>query len=176
MIAETPRLILRPLCRADLADLTDMYGHDPNMLYLPAGHGIAPEAVPDALEKYLAHYDAWGFGMWGIEEKQSGRFIGHCGLQHIDVLPDVEIAYMIHEPWWGQGYATEAAIASVTWGFDTLGLSCICALVHGDNERSVRVIEKLHMTFAGPLKAWGMDLLHYKLDRDAFEELRGCCF
>jgi len=175
MIAETPRLILRLLQETDLPDLVRMYGHDANMRYLPSGAGIDAERVEKGLAGHLAHYETWGYGLWGIEEKQSGLLIGHCGLQKLDVLPQTEVAYLLDEPYWGQGYATEAARAAVTWGFDSLGLDDICGLAVPHNTASLRVIEKLDMQFVGPLQAWGLDLLHYQITRDLFEELRGCC-
>jgi RimJ/RimL family protein N-acetyltransferase len=104
-----------------------------------------------------------GWGLWAVELTQEGAFIGFVGLAvprfEAHFTPAVEIGWRLARPWWGHGYATEAARAALAFGFDELGLEEIVSFTTVANERSRRVMERLGMThdpaddFAHPLLA-----------------------
>jgi RimJ/RimL family protein N-acetyltransferase len=88
-------------------------------------------------------------GLWATVHKETGKFIGRCGLLPwtIDGQYDVEVAYTIAEEYWGQGLGSEAAQAILQYGFEKLNLSRLICLIDPDNTGSQKVAEKIGMTF-----------------------------
>ena len=90
--------------------------------------------------------------------KETGEFIGSCGLRPVtEDSPDVEIAYHIMPTAWGRGYATEAAKATLEFGFNSLGLEAILGYVMTGNIASCKVLEKSGMTYVGLARYPGVD-------------------
>lgn len=89
------------------------------------------------------------FDRWAAIEKSNQKLIGYCGLCKIvvDNEPEVEIGYRFAREFWGQGFATEAAIAVRDYGFNTLNLSRLIAIIDPANTRSIRVAEKIGMQY-----------------------------
>jgi RimJ/RimL family protein N-acetyltransferase len=94
--------------------------------------------------------DRRGFGFWAVEARASGEFVGFTGLGILDdevpVAGSVEIAWRLARPAWGRGYATEAALAAMEYGFGPLGLPEIVAVITARNLRSRAVMERTGMT------------------------------
>ncbi|HRJ45529.1 MAG: GNAT family N-acetyltransferase [Caldilineaceae bacterium] len=84
-----------------------------------------------------------------LDNKASGQFIGRCGLLpwQIDGVDEVEVAYTIAKAFWGQGLATEAALAIRDYAFASLGLTRLVCLIDDGNLASARVAEKMGMAF-----------------------------
>ena len=107
-------------------------------------------AESDALvDRFAADWAELGFGLWALERRSDGRFIGYTGLWRprfeAQFTPAVEVGWRLARDAWGQGYATEAARASLGFGFDSLGLDQIVSFTVPDNVRSRRVMERLGM-------------------------------
>lgn len=99
------------------------------------------------LERY---YQTWGFGPYAVVEKQSRIVTGYCGFFYfpdIDGQPEVEIGYRLARSAWGQGYATEAALAVRDFAFGTLGLKRLIAIIDPSNKVSIRVAQKIGMHY-----------------------------
>ncbi len=99
------------------------------------------------LERY---YQTWGFGPYAVVERQSQRVLGYCGLflfPEIDGQAEVEIGYRLIHPAWGKGYATEAVGAVRDYAFNTLSLRRLIAIIDPSNIASIRVAEKIGMTY-----------------------------
>jgi RimJ/RimL family protein N-acetyltransferase len=98
-----------------------------------------------------AHWDQHGFGQWVVELPGEASFIGVVGLETVcyeaHFTPAVEVAWRLMRPYWGRGYATEAARAALDFGFREIGLSDIAALTVPANQRSRRVMERLGITY-----------------------------
>ncbi|HSL43236.1 MAG TPA: GNAT family N-acetyltransferase [Anaerolineales bacterium] len=149
VILETQRLILRRFHMSDLDDLVAFY-NDPDVTrYIPDAPRN-PEETKQELEWFLNGHPRFPeLGLWATIYKETGKFIGRCGLLPwtIDGQDEVEVAFAFSKAYWGQGLATEAAQALVRHGFEHLKLSrLICLIVH-DNKASIRVATKLGMTF-----------------------------
>jgi RimJ/RimL family protein N-acetyltransferase len=139
----TPRLLLRPWCDEDIAAFLEMSSDPLVMEYLPpADEGWVAWA--------RAHWDEHGYGQWIVEIPGEASFIGVVGLAVVSYeahfTPAVEVAWRLARPYWGRGYAAEAAKAALDYGFEQLGLSEIVALTVPANQRSRRVMERLGMT------------------------------
>ena len=96
----------------------------------------------------MQSYDAHGFGRWLIVRKQDNLVIGDCGILKNDVngVLENDLGYIIHHPWWRQGYAIEAAGACLEFGLRTLGMGRLVANMADDHRGSRAVAEKLGMT------------------------------
>jgi len=148
-ILETQRLVLRHLVPDDLDSLFALY-RDPDIRrYFPEGT-LTVEETQEELEWFLhGHPDHPELGLWATIHKETGRFIGRCGLLPwtIDGRFEVEVAYLLAKEVWGQGLGTEAAQALVEYGFECLGLNRLICLIDRENRTSIRVAEKIGMTF-----------------------------
>ena len=148
-ILETKRLILRRQKIEDLDDLWALYCNPEITKYIPD----APRSREEAREELEWHKNGHPrfpvLGLWATIYKETGKFIGRCGLLPwtIDGQNEVEVAYTIAQEYWGQGLATEAAQAILNYGFDTLNLSRLIALIDSENIASQKVAEKIGMTF-----------------------------
>ena len=99
------------------------------------------------VERWKQSFDRNRFGLWGLELKESGRLAGDTGLslQIVDGESLPEVGWHVHRDLQRRGYATEAARASLDYGFGHLGLERIISLIRPENEPSWRVAEKLGM-------------------------------
>lgn len=105
------------------------------------------DAVRYMREGPMAMYEQFGFGLWHTARKSDGAAVGMCGLLKRDHLPDVDIGYAYLPAHWGQGYALEAARATLEHGARKFGLKRIIGVVSDHNDASIRVLEKLGMRF-----------------------------
>jgi len=148
-ILETERLILRHLVPDDLDSLFALYSDPEIRRYFPEGTLTYAE-TKEELEWFLhGHPDHPELGLWATVHKKTGRLIGRCGLLPwtIDQRFEVEVAYLLAKEVWGQGLGTEAAQAVLDYGFGTLRLPRLICLIDRENLASIRVAEKIGMTF-----------------------------
>ncbi len=105
---------------------------------------------PDWVARARRHWDEQGFGQFVVELPGECPFIGAIGLDQlrwaVAFAPAVEVAWRLARPYWGQGYATEAARAALEDGFFRLGFAEIVAFTSVGNRRSRRVMERLGMS------------------------------
>jgi ribosomal-protein-alanine N-acetyltransferase len=148
-ILETERRLLRHLELPDLEALFALYRDPEVKRYIPDAPLTMAEAKEE-LEWFLnGHPKHPELGLWATIHKETGQFIGRCGLLpwDIDGRSEVEVAYLIDKTFWGQGLATEAAQAIVAYAFETLGYSRLVCLIDSENVGSIRVAEKIGMAF-----------------------------
>jgi RimJ/RimL family protein N-acetyltransferase len=145
IVFETSRLFARQITSADVDALLAVYGDAEAMQWV--GHGQALDRAQCEQWVTVTHrnYTTRGYGMVALVERQSGAVIGFCGLVHPDGQPEAEIKYALRREFWGQGLATEAAAALLTYGATVLGLDCIIATVAPANTASQRVLIKAGM-------------------------------
>ena len=128
-ILSTERLILRKFTPQDAQDFYNL-NNDPEVLKFT---GDLPFPSVMEAESFLKNYDAnekYGIGRWAVILKSKLEFIGFCGLKYHPDKDIVEIGYRLYKSFWGQGFATEAAKASIQYGFEKLGYKKIVAHVH----------------------------------------------
>lgn len=148
-ILETKRLTLRHLLPTDLESLFALYSDQEIRRYFPEGV-LTFEETKEELEWFLNGHPAQPeLGLWATIHKETNRFIGRCGLLPwtIDQRPEVEVAYLLAKEYWGQGLATEAALAIVHYGFEHLNLQRLICLIVRENQASINVATKIGMTF-----------------------------
>jgi ribosomal-protein-alanine N-acetyltransferase len=148
IILETQRLILRQLVMEDLDELFALYSDPEIRRYFPDGVKNY-EDTKEELEWFLdGHPEHPELGLWATVHKETGKFIGRCGLLpwDIDGKFEVEIAYLLDKSFWGQGLATEAAKGILRYGFETLKLSRLICLIDPENIASQNVAKRIGMT------------------------------
>jgi ribosomal-protein-alanine N-acetyltransferase len=147
-ILETKRLILRRLTLDDLDALFALYRDPEVRRYFPEGT-LTYEETKEELEWIInVYYGQFGFGLWATIHKETGEFIGRCGLLPwtIEQRPEVEVAYLLAKAYWGQGLGTEAAQAILNYGFEQLHVSRLICLIDPANQASVKVARNIGMT------------------------------
>ena len=162
----TDRLLLRAFKSEDLDPLTDMVS-DPRVVQSAtySGQTMTRSQAWNWLCLMLGHWHLRGFGIWGVEEKETGLLIGRIGLQFLDWFEDVELVWMLAHPAWGKGYGTEGARASLTYGLKTLDLPRITAVIRQENQRSIKLAERLGMTMEKEVEREGIDFYQYAATR-----------
>lgn len=148
-IIKTQRLILRPWKEADLEPLVRL-NTDPRVmefLFAPLTHAESAAR----LELYTRHIQEQGWGLWAVAAPNVSDFIGWIGLWPIGFeahfTPAIEVGWRLLPEFWGQGYATEGALASLAFGFEVLNLPEIVSVTVPANLRSRRVMEKIGMNY-----------------------------
>jgi RimJ/RimL family protein N-acetyltransferase len=101
-----------------------------------------------------------------VTENETGAVIGEAGLYPMNgVGPDIELGYALGTPWWGRGYATEAARAILHAAFENLGVERVVAVAKRENTGSLHVLDKLGFRMEGERDAWGARQLFFVRDR-----------
>jgi ribosomal-protein-alanine N-acetyltransferase len=163
-VIETPRLILRPFDPvADVADFQRIYGDPLTMEHMNGAK--SPEAARLSVERKAARWRTQGYGLWCVVLRQSGAAIGHCGLDLLEPLGEVECAYLIDRPHWGRGLATEAVRASLEFGFSHLGLRRIIAISEPENPASMAVMARAGMHREDEVTVWGRPFIRWAIVR-----------
>ena len=145
---QTQRLILRDWQPSDLEPFALMNADTEVMKYFPAT--CSRQESETLLERIKYHHQAHGFGLWAVEQRLTGAFIGLLGLNvptfEAHFTPTVEVGWRLATAFWGQGYATEGARKAISYGFEALGLLEIVSFTAQLNLRSIAVMKRLGMT------------------------------
>ena len=158
---KTQHLSLRPLRPEDAQVLLRIYQTEGVLQYFP--NPIPPPL--EKVQKFIAgqekHWIEHGYGNWGILPKGESQIIGWAGLQYLPELNETEVGYLLNRPYWGKGYATEAAHASLQFGFEHFDFPEIIALVHPDNAGSLKVAAKCGLIVAEHKVYWGIEMVRH---------------
>jgi RimJ/RimL family protein N-acetyltransferase len=169
----TSRLTLRAFRADDLDAVAELLADPEVMRYVGAGEarGRTREEADTTLRKLLDEYDRWGHGLWAVTaaEEYGGKPIGWSGLLRweLDEQTEVEVAYLLGRPYWGRGYATEAATAARDHAVRVLGRRRLVSLIYPQNTASIRVAEKLGMAHEREAEFFRQRLLLYSLTAPA---------
>lgn len=95
------------------------------------------------LALHTGHWALRGYGNWAVEHEADGVLLGRCGLWNPEGWPGLEVGWKLARHAWGQGYATEAAGAAMSWAWTVLDAERLISIIHPDNAPSIRVAERL---------------------------------
>ncbi|MGW7434001.1 GNAT family N-acetyltransferase [Streptomyces sp. NPDC054861] len=143
----TKRLTLRRWRDSDLEPWAELNADPEVREHL--GDLLTRDQSDASVARFQVEFDERGYGWWAVEVRATGEFIGFAGLDRVDdgiPFKGVEIGWRLARSAWGQGYATEAALAVLAYGFDTLGLPEILAVTTSSNFRSQAVMRRIGMT------------------------------
>lgn len=144
VIVETERLLLREMSQEDSAFVTAMLTHPEVMRYWPRPY--TPQEAVEWIERHKERFRTHGDGYWLAIEKTGGQPVGQAGVlrQEVDGVEETGIGYILHRPFWGQGFATEAARGCLQYAFETLGRDRVVVLIRPENEASLKVARRLN--------------------------------
>jgi RimJ/RimL family protein N-acetyltransferase len=145
---ETDRLLLRRWRESDRAPFAELNGDPQTLIYFP--QTFDRQASDALIDRTEANFEALGYGLWALERKDTGEFIGFTGLSPMpDDVPGaggVEIGWRLTRRAWHRGYATEAAAAAARDAFDRVGLAELWSMTAVLNEPSQAVMRRIGMT------------------------------
>ncbi|OUL28090.1 GNAT family N-acetyltransferase [Nostoc sp. 106C] len=163
---ETLRLRLRHFTLDDFDDLFRLYADAEVMRYLSPR---TSEQTKNSLCNHIQQWQEHNLGMWAVIHKETGKMIGRCGLGFLADTPEVELGYVFDKFYWNMGLATEAAQATLKYGFWEVKLEQIVAIAHPENIASVRVIEKVGMKYQKHTRYYSHDVVYYTLPRSQWQ-------
>jgi RimJ/RimL family protein N-acetyltransferase len=168
---ETERLALRLPALEDAPGLLEAFSDPEAMRYIGDGSTTDLAGSEQAVRRWLERWDAWGLGMFVVERVEDSRVLGRAGFLRWDPEtwevggPETELGWGLAREHWGQGYATEAALALRDWAFGERRLTRLISLIQHGNLRSVRVAEKLGERHERDVEVRGRPTHLYSLER-----------
>jgi RimJ/RimL family protein N-acetyltransferase len=162
---ETSRLRLRQLTLDDVEALSAIQADPQHMRFYP--HPFSMEESRAWIEKNLVRYERLGYGLWAVDDKETGEFLGNVGptLQQVDGVGEVELGWSITPSRARQGIASEAAAACRQDCFTRLDMPYVIALVRPENTPSRGVAERIGMTVWKEALHANMPHLVYRVQR-----------
>jgi [ribosomal protein S5]-alanine N-acetyltransferase len=166
-VLETARLRLRVLKEGDLDPFAAMSADPDVMRYVGAtGQPVDRRGAWRILAIMVGHWAFRGYGFFAMEDKATGAFVGRTGLWQPEGWPGLEIAWAVARERWGEGLATEAAIAMRDHAFGTMNVPRLISLIRPGNKASIRVAEKIGERFDRRMDLDG-EALVYAIDNPA---------
>jgi len=164
-ILETERMFLRRMEMSDVDYLMGIFSDPLAMRYYPGTK--SRQEVEHWVRWTLDSYRDHGFGLWVAHLKDSGEFVGQCGLtvQEVEGNEEIEVGYLFLRRFWGLGLAKEAARASRNYGFG-LGYERLVSLIDPDNLASRLVAEKTGLTLEKEVWKWNKKICVYSISKD----------
>ena len=165
---ETPRLQLRPMSSHDFDALHEIFA-DPRVMAAFDSEPFTAGQMQRWLQRNLEHQARLGYGLFSVIEKATGRLIGDCGLEQMEVEGQVvaELGYDFRSDVWGQGFATEAAVAVRDFAFQVLRLPRLISLMRVGNVASQRVAGKVGMRREVEFERHGARYFRYAIEAPA---------
>lgn len=161
-IAQTQRLLLREMTPDDLPALCKIL-QDEEVMYAYE-HAFSDEETREWLYRQMERYENYGYGLWAVVLKKSGKMIGQCGLTMQDYKGKqvIEIGYLFQKAYWHQGYATEAAVACKKYAFEKLQADAVFSMIRDNNPASQNVAKRIGMHVCGSFikHYYGTDMPH----------------
>ena len=167
IILETARLRLRELLPGDIEFMAEMLADAEVMRYYP--RRLTHELSSDWIARQRTRYQDDGYGLWLAEQRDTGDPVGQVGLvrQNIDGVDECEIGYLIHRPFWRQGFATEGALACRDYAFNTLHKPRVISLIRPENAASQGIARNLGMEVIGRSPHGGYEHLVFAVSNPA---------
>jgi RimJ/RimL family protein N-acetyltransferase len=160
---ETDRLLLRHFRQSDHEPYAAMCADAEVMRYLGTGVTLSATDAWRSMAGILGHWELLGYGMFAVELKATGVFVGRVGFINPPGWPGFELGWGLAREHWGQGFALESAKACLDYAFGTLERDRVVSLIRPGNERSIRVAERLGQRLAGEVELLGSPALRYEI-------------
>lgn len=171
----TPRLLLRRWRDDDLVPLSEIHADPEVMRWIGDGTPRSLEETAEDIEAWEEEWDEEGFGIFAVELLGSGELAGAVGLYVADSPPavadQVAISWRLGRAFWGQGYASEAAHATLEFALQDRGVDRVVAVCRTGDTASANVLDKLGMRAEGTAQDpdTGNDLRVYGIDLTEFQ-------
>jgi RimJ/RimL family protein N-acetyltransferase len=145
----------------DVDHLMEIFSDPVAMKHYPATK--TKEEALDWIDWNMDNYSRYGVGLWIVEDKRTCRFLGQCGIvpQHVNDRIEMEIGYLFIRDAWGNGFATEAALACKHYGFGEMKYPKLISLIDWHNQPSINVAERIGMKRETIVNKWDKDVCVY---------------
>jgi RimJ/RimL family protein N-acetyltransferase len=168
----TERLLLRPWSESDLDPYAEMCA-DPEVMRYLGGKPLDRSEAWRNIAVFVGHWALRGYGLWAVEHRVDGAFIGRVGLWRPEGWPGLEVGWALTRRQWGHGYATEAGQAVLEFAWTKLGVDGLISLIEPANHGSRRVAERLGLRLADRRHLGPTEVLLYCCARPAPRTLGG---
>jgi [ribosomal protein S5]-alanine N-acetyltransferase len=165
IILETERLILRKKVIEDAPFFLELNSNPLVTQYTGDGAFRNLKAAEDIVKFVIAQYEKNGYGRWLVADKITGEPLGWCGLKLHDGTQETDLGYRFMQKYWGKGYATEASLACIDYGFKILNLKRIIGNAMKENVASIKVFKKLSMIYFDESLIDGVSLVKYEIKK-----------
>lgn len=168
-VLETERLRMRAFRKSDFEDYAALKADPEVQRYLSEPWDRARSWRHLAF--LMGHWPLGGAGIWAVEQKESGLFVGAVGFCEPEGWPGFELAWTLARRWWGNGYAAEAARAALAHAFHALRKDQVISLIHPENRASIRVAERIGESLQGRIHHLDREMLCYGIDRTDYGQV-----
>lgn len=158
----TARIVARPFRAEDVSHAHPVFA-DAEVMRFAAGEPDRDiEATRARLARWIDMQTEHGFSKWALLDRDSGAYLGDAGLTVLQATGEIELGYRFGRAHWGRGLATEVATAWLAHALGPLGLDRVIGFADERNAASIRVLEKIGMTFARRDRLCDMDCVVYE--------------
>lgn len=164
-VIETERLTLRAFRDDDLEAYAALISDPIVSRFLGDGRPISRMEAWRQIAMITGHWLLRGFGLWAVEERETGHLIGRIGLHEPAGWPGFELAYTLGRDWWGKGFAQEAGRASLKHAREVMGRDEIISVIRPDNAASIKVATSLGAERAETVEFFGAPSVIYRYPR-----------
>jgi len=163
----TERLRLRAFRKSDIDDYAALNA-DPEVARAFDGEIWDRGRAWRHMAFLLGHWQLLGTGMWAVELRETGAFVGMIGFAEPEGWPGFELAWTLSPRWWGHGYATEGARAAQEHAFTVWKRDRVISLIRAENSASIRVAERLGERLQGRTDLKGQEMLRFAVSLDGY--------
>ena len=157
----TDRLLLRAFRPDDFEPYAAMMANPEVGRFLMDGRPLSRTEAWRQMAMFIGHWVLRGYGLWAVEERATGQFIGRIGCLELEGFPAFEIAYTLTASAWGRGYAREGAAAALRYAREVLGRREIASIIRPGNTASIRVAESLGAVAGETVEFFGLPSIVY---------------
>ncbi len=167
-VIETERLLLR-IRAEDLDTIYCLFSDADVQKYFSVENKRTHEQLRTTLKNFVSRWKGRGFGLRCVTEKKTGEIVGYCGFQYFDNMPQVEIVFAFLKKFWLKGFATEAAKACLRFWFEEMNWDQVFAATSPKNLASLRVLEKIGMSYVEKSDHYQMELVTHLISRNKYQ-------
>lgn len=173
IILETERLIIREILPSDIDVMLELHSDPEVHIYLGNKTITSKEKMMEAINSLGQQYIDFGVGRWAMIDKKTTEFIGWTGLEFVTKEINkhqnfYDLGYRLLKRFWGQGFATESAFASIDYAFNKLNLTEVYAMADIENEGSNKILKKVELQFIETFDLEGVEHNWYKMERSDY--------
>lgn len=166
---ETERLRMRMYTLEDADEQLRIMSDPEFRTHFPPHSQPTRDKVLVGIGRILEHWNLRGHGQWILELKEEGRMFGYCGLRFLPDMREVELLYGIDKAYWRRGLTTEAARATLRYGFEEMQFERIIAVTDHHNMGSRRVMEKAGLKYEKDAFYFKVDCMYYAINRGEYQ-------
>lgn len=156
----TERLVMRGFRDDDFPSFAGFYANEQTARFV--GGVCSGEDAWRRMASFAGHWILRGYGLWALQLRETGAFVGYCGLWFPQGWPEPEIGWGLVEAHHGRGYVTEAARRARSYAYDSLGWTTVVSCIALENTASIRVAERLEARFERTIENRGWTVGVYR--------------